>query len=79
VILPLINYSTLYSTAITWLQVYARPSIQLHHETTIACLLFKAIQTSWASFLYSEGDTRDVTTFVSFRDVEYMVSTKPDW
>ena len=70
-LLPLINYSTLYSTAITWLQVYARPSIQLHHETTNACLLFKAIQTSCASFLIlCEGDTRDGTTFVSFRDVE---------
>jgi hypothetical protein len=70
-LLPLINYSTLYSTAITWLQVYARPSIQLHHETTIACLLFKAIQAWRASFLIlCEGDTRDVTTFVSFRDVE---------
>jgi prepilin signal peptidase PulO-like enzyme (type II secretory pathway) len=70
-LLPLINYSTLYSTAITWLQVYARPSIQLHYETTNACLLFKAIQTSCASFLIlCEGDTRDGTTFVSFRDVE---------
>jgi hypothetical protein len=45
--------------------------IQLHHETAISCLLFKAIQTSCASFLIlCEGDMRDVTTFVPFRDVK---------
>ena len=65
-----VPYSTLYSTAITWLQVWARPSIQLLHETTISCLLFKAISTSRASFLIlCEGDTRDVTPFGPFRDV----------
>ena len=64
-----VPYSTLYRTAITWLQVWARPSIQLLHETTISCLLFKAIPTSCASFLIlCEGDTRDVTPFVPFRD-----------
>ena len=50
-LVSLIIYSTLYNTAIAWLQVCVRPSIQLHHETTISCLLFKAIQTSCASFL----------------------------
>ena len=66
-----VAYSTLYSTAITWLQVWARPAIQLHHETTISRLLFKAIQTSCGSFLIlCEGDTRDFTTIVPFRDVK---------
>jgi hypothetical protein len=46
-----IAYSTLHSTAITWLQVWARPAIQLHHETTISRLLFKAIHA--LHFLYS--------------------------
>ena len=46
-----VPYSTLYSTAIAWLQVWTKPSIQLLHETTISCLLFKAIPTSCASFL----------------------------
>ena len=57
-----VPYSTLYSTVITWLQVWAKPSIQLNHETTISYLLFKAIPTSCASFLIlCEGDTRDIT------------------
>jgi hypothetical protein len=66
-----VPYSTLYSTAIAWFQVWDRPAIQLHHATTIPCLLFKAIQTSCASFLIlCEGDTRDFTTFVPRRDVK---------
>jgi hypothetical protein len=61
-----VPYSTLYSTAIAWLLAWARPAIQLHHETTIPCLLFKAMQTSRASFLIlCEGETREFTTFVN--------------
>jgi prepilin signal peptidase PulO-like enzyme (type II secretory pathway) len=57
-LLPLINYSTLYSTAITWLQVYARPSIQLHHETTMHVSCSKQSKHHALHFLFSVRETR---------------------